>query len=143
MKLIVRYSWLAILFLLVIHGASIIRKEWKRRSILTHGKIVEVTIEKLNCSQCIMTFQFGITRYEKKIEARDCALFNTGQKIKLKHDEEYPDTFLFANEQKPNLFLLGGLEMVLGVFGFLSSWPSKPRPRNSKFLSQNFRQSLN
>src|SRR5258706_4646483 len=123
MRSVLKYSWIIILCGLIIYGAIVIRNEWKRKLIHTHGEIVEVTIEELDCPRKIMSFRFGSEKYHKQIDARTCVLFNQGQKIKLKHSQQYTDTFLYLNEINPNLFILGGLEMALGILGLLSNWP--------------------
>ena len=130
MKTLPKYSWLAILLFLVIHGASIIQNEWQRKSIHDHGEIVEIEIGELNCLKGIMTFHFESIPFQKKIDTRTCALLNVGQKIKLKHSQQYPDTFLFVNEHSPNRFVLGGLEMALGIIGLLTNWPLAQRRRS-------------
>ena len=124
MKIISNYFWVLLLTLLVIHGADVFQNEWQRRSIHHNGEIVEIKIEKLNCPKGTLTFNFQKTPHEKKIDARTCALLNEGQKIKLKHSRQYPDKFLFVNEQSPNHFILGGLEMVLGIVGLIANWPA-------------------
>src|SRR6266550_2975956 len=106
MRSVLKYSWLIVLGALVIHGALVVRNEWINESIHTHGEIVEVVIEKLDCSQKIMTFRFGSTKYQRQVDARSCALFNQGQKIKLKHRYQFADIFLDINERNPNLFIL-------------------------------------
>jgi len=118
------YIWLFISLLLAIHGTSIILDEWQRKSI-HDGEIVEVTIDDLNCSNGLMTFHFAKSAFAKEIDTRTCALFNKGQKIKLKHSTQYPDRFLFINERSPNRFILGGLEILLGLVGFLTNWPRR------------------
>jgi hypothetical protein len=129
MKAIFNYFWLALLLLLIIHGASIVQNEWQIESVHDHGKIVEIKIEELNCSNGIITSHFESIAFQKKIDARTCALLNVGQKIRLKHSRQYPDTFLFVNEQSPNRFILGGLEITLGLIGLLSNWPMIRRRR--------------
>jgi hypothetical protein len=123
MKTIFNYCWLSFWLLLVIHGASIISDEWKRKIIHDHGEMVEVKIEELNCPNGTMTFRFVSTLCVKKIDARTCVVFNEGQKIKLKHSQKYPETFLFVNERSPNRFILGGLEIAVGIIGLLANWP--------------------
>ena len=94
-------------------------------------------IEELNCPHHTMSFYFGEQRFQREIDARTCVLFNKGQMIKLKHNQQYPDVFLFANERSPNLFTLGSLEIVLGIIGLLASWPWIPArgTRNKSFRS--------
>ena len=123
MSSILKYSWVAFLLLLVIHGASVIKNEWRVKLIHKTGELVEVTVEGLDCPQLLMTFRFENERHQKKIDARTCVLFSPGQKIKFKHSHEHADTFLFVNERNPNLFILGGLEMVVGIIGLLANWP--------------------
>jgi hypothetical protein len=123
MKTVFNYCWLIFWLLLVIHGASIISDEWKRKFIHDHGEMVEVKIEELNCPNEIMTFRCASILYVKKIDARTCVVFNEGQKIKLRHSLQYPERFLFVNERSPNRFILGGLEIALGIIGLLTNWP--------------------
>ena len=123
MKIISYYFWLLVLTLLVVHGASIIQNEWRRKTIHDHGETVEIKIEKLNCPNGVMTFYFEKSLVEKNIDARTCVLFNEGQRIKLKHSHQYPEMFLFVNERSPNRFILGGLEIALGIIGLLANWP--------------------
>src|SRR6267154_4547302 len=123
MRTAVNYFWLPLWVLLVIHGASIIRNEWQRKSIHDHGELVKVKIEELNCPQHMMSFYFGEQRFQKKIDARTCVLFNEGQTINLKHSQQYAEVFLFVNERSPNLFILGSLEIALGIIGLLAGWP--------------------
>lgn len=129
MKKLSNYFWLLISLLLILHGTSLILDEWQRKSI-HEGKIIEVKIDELNCSKGIMTFHFGHTIFEKKIDTRTCALFNKGQAVKLKHSDLYPDKFLFINERSPNRFILGGLEIFISFIGFLTNWPRKPTKSN-------------
>jgi hypothetical protein len=140
MKKISNYFWLFVLALLVIHGVSIIQNEWQRKTIHDYGETVEVKIEDLNCQKGMMAFHFEKSRFEKKIDARTCVLLNEGQRIKLKHSHEYPETFLFVNERSPSRFVLGGLEIALGIIGLLANWPLAPiRKSNRNFyrLSDN------
>jgi hypothetical protein len=130
MKTMLGYLWLTLLLLLAIHGVTVIQNEWKRKSIHDHGNIVEVKIENLNCPNGTMTFHFGAILVEKQIDARTCVLFNEGQKIKLKHSQQFSDTFLFVNERSPNRFILGGLEVVLGIIGLFANWPRPSRQRS-------------
>jgi len=123
MKLISNYFWLLVLTLLVIHGASTVQNEWQTKMIHDHGQTVEVKIEDLNCEKGMLTFKFEKRPFEKKVDARTCVLFNAGQRIKLKHGHQYPETFLFVNERSPNRFILGGLEIALGIIGLLANWP--------------------
>jgi len=122
MKRFSNYFWLLLSLLLAIHGTTVIMDEWQRKSI-HESETVEVKIDELNCSNGIMAFHFGQTAFEKEIDVRTCALLNKGQKIKLKHSQQYPDRFLFINECSPNRFILGGLEIILGVIGLLTNWP--------------------
>lgn len=123
MKVLFKYLWPALLLLLAMHGVNVIRDEWKRKSIHDHGKIAEVKIEGLMCALGVMTFHFETMLVEKKIDARTCVLLNEGQTIKLKHSEQYPDTFLFVNEQSPYRFISGSLEIALGMIGLMGNWP--------------------
>ena len=123
MKTVSKYLWLLALAILVIHGLSVIRNEWKRKFIHDHGETVTVKIDVLQCPAGVMTFHFGPNLFQKEIDARTCVVFNVGQAIKLKHSEQYPDMFLFVNERNPNRFLLGGLEIVLGIIGLMANWP--------------------
>ncbi len=143
MRNLLKFFWLLALVFLVVQGSYTIWKEWEIRSIHAQGEIVEVKIEELRCTKGLMAFYFEKTRREKKIDARTCIVFNIGQKIKLKHSRHYPDTFLFVNERNPMLFLLGGLEMALGVFGLVANWPMNKRKRTTKKLAESFAQSLN
>jgi hypothetical protein len=135
-----KYFWLLISFLLAIHGASVILDEWQRKSI-HEGETVEVKIDQLICADGTMTFHFGQTAFEKKIDTRTCALLNKGQKIKLKHSSQYPERFLFVNERSPNRFLLGGLEILLGLVGLFTNLPFRQTKRtihkNFPHLSDN------
>ena len=124
MKTISNYFWLLLSLLLAIHGATVIVDEWQRKSI-HDAETVEAKIDQLNCANGIMTFHFGQTSFEKEIDTRTCALLNKGQTIKLKHSSEYPERFLFMNERSPNRFILGGLEILLGIIGFLTNWPKR------------------
>jgi hypothetical protein len=117
-----KYFWLPISLLLVIHGATVILDEWQRKSI-HEGETVEVKIDQLICADGIMTFHFGQIAFKKKIDIRTCALFNKGQKIKLKHSNQYPERFLFVNERSPSRFILGGLEILLGLVGLFTNLP--------------------
>jgi hypothetical protein len=141
MKPFFNYAWWIASVLFVIHGANVILGEWKIKSIHTHGEMVDIKIEELNCSKGIMSFHFGANLFEKRIDARTCVIFNESQKIKLKHSIQYPDIFLFANERNPNLFVLGGLEIALGILGILTNWPVTRKKRSllKKFptLSEN------
>ncbi len=136
-----KYFWLIILLFVVIHGANVIRNEWQRKSIHDHGEIVEVKIEKLNCARGIMNFYFESILFEKDIDARTCALFNKGQKIKLKHSKLYPNMFMFISERSPNRFILGSLEILVGLIGLLANWPMRQPKRiaykNFPHLSDN------
>ena len=123
MKTFSKYFWLLLLVLLAIHGTSVLQNEWKRKSIHGHGKMVEVKIDTLNCPRGVMIFHFGPKQFKKQIDARTCVVFNEGQTIKLRHSAQYPDMFLFVNERSPNRFLLGGLEILLGILGLLANWP--------------------
>ena len=123
MKAISNYFWLLLLVLLIIHGVSVIQNEWKRKSIHDKGEMVEVKIDELKCSDGIMIFHFRQNLFVKKIDARTCVLFNEGQVIKLKYNPQYADIFLFANERSPNRFILGGLEITLGLIGLIANWP--------------------
>ena len=134
MKKFPNYVWFLLSLLLAIHGTTIILDEWQRKSI-HDGDTVEVKIDKLNCSNGIMTFHFGVTAFEKKIDARTCALFNKGQKIKLKHSRQYPDKFLFINEHSSNRFVIGGLEIALAIIALLANWPSR---RTKQIVYKNF-----
>lgn len=134
MKTISNYFWLLLSLLLAIHGATVILDEWQRKSI-HDGETVEVKIDKLNCASGIMIFHFGLSIFEKEIDTRTCALFNNGQKIRLKHSSQYPDRFLFINERSPNRFILGGLEILLGLIGFLTNWPMR---RAKQIVYKNF-----
>ncbi|HEV8513373.1 MAG TPA: hypothetical protein VGQ59_08850 [Cyclobacteriaceae bacterium] len=124
MKRLSNYFWLFISIFLAIHGTTVILDEWQRKSI-HEGETVQVTIDELNCSDGIMKFHFEQTAFEKKIDTRTCALLNKGQKIKLKHSIQYPERFLFINERSPNQFILGGLEILISLIGFLANWPRK------------------
>jgi len=135
MKTISKYFWLIVLVFVVVHGVIVIRNEWQRKSIHDHGEMVEVKIEKLNCSDGIMTFYLGTILFEKNIDTRTCALLNKGQKIRLKHSQQYPNTFLFVNERSLNRFILGGLEILVGLIGLLANWPSAGRSANRNFPS--------
>jgi len=137
MKITLNYFWFPLWALLVFHGTSIIQNEWQKKSIHDHGELIEVKIEALNCPQQTMSFHFGGQRFQKKIDARTCVLYNEGQMIKLKHSQQHADVFLFVNERSPNLFTLGSLEIVLGIIGLLASWPFTPvrSTRNKNFRS--------
>jgi len=124
------YFWLSISLLLSIHGTTVILDEWQRKTI-HNGETVEIKIDRLNCAEGIMTFHFGQAAFEKEIDARTCALFNEGQTIKLKHSSQYPDRFLFINERSPNRFILGGLEILLGLIGFLTNWSVRQQKKIS------------
>jgi hypothetical protein len=124
MRTFSNYFWLLISLLLAVHGTTIILDEWQRKSI-HNGETVEVTIDRLNCEDRIMIFHFGPTAFEKKIDGRTCALLNVGVKIKLKHSSQYPERFLFLNERSPSRFILGGLEVLLGLIAILANWPMK------------------
>jgi hypothetical protein len=140
MKTISKFFWLIVLLFVVGHGANVIRNEWQRKSIHDHGEMVEVKIEKLNCSDGIMTFYLGTIRFEKNIDTRTCALLNEGQEIRLRHSEKFSDTFLFVNERSPNRFILGGLEILVGLIGLLANWPlstERSANRNLPGLSDN------
>jgi hypothetical protein len=139
MKTALNYFWLLLLVLLGLHGAMNIRNEWQRKAIHDHGALIEVKIEELNCPQQMMSFKYSDQRFQKSIDARTCALFNEGQKIKLKHSPQYPDTFLFVNERSPNRFILGGLEIALGIIGLMTNWPSINRRRSTHPKSQTSR----
>jgi hypothetical protein len=134
MKTISNYFWLLVSLLLAIHGTTVILDEWQRESI-HESETVEVKIDQLNCANGTMTFHFGQTPFEKEIDTRTCALLNKGQTIKLKHNGEYPDRFLFVNERSPNRFILGGLEIFLGLIGILTNCPMR---RTKKIVSKNF-----
>lgn len=123
MKLIFHLLWLLFLGLLMVHGAIAVYREWRGRTILKEGKIVEVIIRQLDCEENRMTFQFENSSFQKKIDSRDCALFNKNQKLKLKYSETYPGIFLFANEYRPNLLMLGALEIILAVLGLIANLP--------------------
>ena len=141
MKTVSNYFWRVVLALLVIHGASVVQNEWKRKSIHDHGEVIEITIDELNCPKGSMTFHLGPNLFEKKIDARTCVLFNEGQRIKLKHSRQYPEMFLFVNERNPNAFISGGLEIVLGIIGLLANWSlvinRKSKYRNFSALPNN------
>jgi hypothetical protein len=113
----------------VIYGVNSDLNEWRRKTIRDNCETVEVKIEELNCAQGIMTFHFKSFAFQKQIDARTCIVFNVGQKIKLKHSEQYPDTFLFVNERRPGQFILGGLEIALGIIGLLANWPMRQPKR--------------
>jgi|GEM_PF-2929374 len=132
MKTISKYFWITVLLFVAVHGANVIRNEWQRKSIHDHGEMVEVKIEELDCSNGIMTFYLGTILFEKNIDTRTCALLNKRQKIRLRHSEQYPDTFLFVNERSPSRFILGGLEIVVGLIGLLTNWPVS-RTRRSTY----------
>jgi hypothetical protein len=117
-----KYFWLPISLLLAVHGATVILDEWQRKSI-HEGETVEVKIDQLICADGIMTFHFGQIAFKKKIDIRTCALLNKGQKIKLKHNSQYPERFLFVNERSPSRFILGGLEILLGLVGLFTNLP--------------------
>lgn len=121
------YGWLVVLLLVAIHGAFVVKGEWTVKSIRQHGALVEVKIEQLKCPEKLMTFTYGNAVHQKRIDAHTCAMFNEGQKIKLRHSNLEPDTFLFVNERNPNLFLLGGLEIAVGLLGLLANWPARRR----------------
>lgn len=123
MKKIVSYTWIIVLLLMAVHGTSLIQKEWTIKSIHGDGETVEVKIEELNCPDQIMSFRFKDNLFKKKIDARTCVIYNEGQIIKLRHNEHYPDKFLFVNERNPNQFILGGLEIIIGLLGLLANWP--------------------
>ncbi|HLZ17691.1 MAG TPA: hypothetical protein VKQ08_11650 [Cyclobacteriaceae bacterium] len=122
MKRILGYFWILVL-LLAVHGSYVVRSEWKIKSIHQEGELVEVKIEALNCQDLVMSFRFRNALFQKKIDARTCVTFNPGQSIKLRRSERYADTFLFVNERNPNRFMLGGLEILIGLLGFLANWP--------------------
>jgi hypothetical protein len=131
MKKMLNYCWLAALLAAMFHGGTVILNEWQRKSIHAHGELLDLKVETLNCPQGWMSFYFGTSRFEKKIDARTCALLNPGQKIKLKHSRDYPETFLFVNEQSPNRFIMGSLEILLGIIGLLANWPLAPGRRTT------------
>lgn len=134
MKKIWNYFWLLISLLLAIHGATVSVDEWQRKSI-RNGETVDVKIDRLNCTNGIMTFHFEHKTIEKEIDTRTCALLNKGQTIKLKHSSQYPERFLFINERNPNRSILGGLEIVISLIGFLTNWPRK---QNKSVVFKNF-----
>jgi hypothetical protein len=70
-----------------------------------------------------MAFEFEAKNYTRKISGRDCAVFNVGQKIKLKFNRHYPGKFAFPNEHRPNTLILGALEMIVALLGLLAHWP--------------------
>ena len=117
------YVWVLILLSMVAHGAYITQREWTLKSIHKEGEMVEVKIEKLNCPDQIMSFRFKTNLFQKKIDARTCVVFNEGQVIKLRHSQHYPGKFLFVNERNPNQFILGGLEIIIGLLGIVANWP--------------------
>ncbi len=123
MRLVLHYSGLILLLLLITHGAIVSRKEWRIKSVHDHGQLIEVKIGKLDCTQKMMSFLWDRHVFQKKIDARSCVVFNEGQKIRLKHDQQYADTFLFVNERSPNLLILGALEIILGIIGLMANWP--------------------
>ena len=123
MKTALNFFWLILLVLLAIHGAFVVRNEWKTRFVHKNGEIIEVKIEDLDCGRKIMSFNFATNLVEKKIDARTCALLNRGQTIRLKHSPAYSDLFLFINEHHSNSFLSGGLEIAVGIIGLLANLP--------------------
>src|SRR5579871_1958229 len=135
MRQFLLFVGIIVLLILIVHGSLTVASEWRVRTIHRYGAIVDVKIESLDCPAKLMTFKFKEHEYKKKIDARTCVVFNVGQTIKLRHSEVEPDTFLFVNERNPNLFLLGGLEIAVGLVALIANWPSSSKRNRKRTVS--------
>jgi hypothetical protein len=120
MKRAITYLGLIFLGLIILLGIMTTRKEFMTRSIQATGEVVNVTIDNVDCNAGIMTFHLRQGDvHEKEIDESICGLFEEGQVIFLKHNRNYPQQFVFVNEDNSSLFILGGVEIGIGLIGLL------------------------